>query len=96
MKPTFDRVLVKRYQAETQSPGGITLLEGVGEKDVIHAEVLEVGPGRYMEIGGCAELIPVCVKPGDKVLVAARRGTPVSIGEHSPLIIFETDILAIL
>lgn len=91
VKPTRDRVLVRRAKAE-EMHGGIVLPENAREKPQ-QAEVIAVGSGRVLDDGHVQQLE---VQPGNQVLIGKWSGAEVpSLGEDH-LIIREDDILAIL
>ena len=62
MKPLADRVLIKRIE----EPGLIKLTDATNS---IKGVVLAVGPGKRDEDG---DLVPLDVRPGDKVLFNSR------------------------
>lgn len=72
-RPLHDRVAIRRIKEDSQSKGGIIILETAREKPV-RGEVVAVGPGRRDETG---KLIPIDVKTGETVLFAKWSGTEV-------------------
>ncbi|TNE85034.1 MAG: co-chaperone GroES [Deltaproteobacteria bacterium] len=91
-RPLYDRVLVKRVEAETRSSGGLFIPETAKEKPQ-RAEVIAVGQGRITKSGEVRELT---VKPGDTVLFAKYSGNEIKIDGAEHLILREEDILAIV
>ena len=91
-RPLYDRVLVKRVEAETRSSGGLFIPETAKEKPQ-QAEVIAVGQGRITKSGEVRELT---VKPGDTVLFAKYSGNEIKIDGAEHLILREEDILAIV
>lgn len=93
IKPLNNRVLVKRFKAET-TKGGIILPETAQEKPK-QGEVVAVGPGSRDDEG---TLHPLAVKMGDRVLFQAYAGTEVKTGEGDEeyLLLSEEDILGVL
>ena len=55
--------------------------------------IVAVGPGRRDEAG---KLIPIDVKPGDRVLFGKWSGTEVKIDSVEYLIMNESDIMGVL
>ena len=91
-RPLHDRVLVRRIDAEEKTPGGIIIPDTVKEKPV-EGEVLAVGPGALDETG---RVVPLDVRPGDRVLFGKWAGTDVIIGGEERLILKEADILGVI
>jgi chaperonin GroES len=91
-RPLHDRVLVRRIEEDAKTPGGIIIPDTAKEKP-IQGEVIAVGPGARNEAG---RLVPLDVKPGDRVLFSKWSGTEVKIGGEDLLIMKESDILGIL
>jgi chaperonin GroES len=56
-------------------------------------EVLAVGPGTRDEAG---KLIPIELKPGDRVLFGKWSGTEVKIDDEEFLIMKESDVMGVL
>lgn len=92
IKPLHDRVLVKRLEEETITPGGIIIPDSAKEKPT-KGKVLAVGAGARDESG---KLIPLDVKEGDTVLFAKWGGTEVKVDGEELLIMKESDILGIV
>ena len=91
-RPLHDRVLVRHIAAEERTPGGIIIPDTAKEKP-IEGEVLAVGLGARDETG---RVIPLDVRPGDRVLFGKWAGTDVIIGGEERLILKESDILGIV
>jgi chaperonin GroES len=91
-RPLHDRVLVRRIEEDAKTPGGIIIPDTAKEKP-IQGEVIAVGPGARNEAG---RLVPLDVKPGDRVLFSKWSGTEVKVGGEELLIMKESDILGIL
>lgn len=87
--PLFDRVLVERFAPEVKTKGGIMLPEKSQGK-VLEATVISVGSGARSEKG---DLIPMSVKPGDRVLLPEYGGTKVIVDDKEYHIFRESDIL---
>ena len=91
-KPLHDRVLVRRVETDDKTAGGLIIPETAKEKPQ-QGEVIAVGDGARKDSG---ELIPMAVKPGDKVLFGKWSGTEVKIDGEDYLIMKESDILGIM
>jgi len=92
IKPLYDRVLVRRLDAEHKTAGGIIIPDTAKEKPMI-AEVLAVGQGKLLEGG---KLRPLDVKKGDKVLVGKYSGSELKVDGEEHLVIREDEILGVV
>ncbi len=92
IRPLYDRVIVKRKDAETKTSSGIIIPDSAKEKPQ-EGEVLAVGKGRIKEDGTVTTLD---VKVGDKVLFGKYAGTEINIEGHEYLMMKEDDILGIV
>jgi chaperonin GroES len=84
--------VIKRIEAEAKSAGGIIIPDTVKEKPQ-QGEVIAVGPGGRDESG---KLVPIDVKPGDRVLFGKWSGTEVKIADQDYLIMKESDVMGVL
>jgi chaperonin GroES len=91
-RPLHDRVVVKRIDAEEKTKGGIIIPDTAKEKPQ-EGEVVAVGPGGRDEAG---KLIPIDVKPGNRVLFGKWSGTEVKLDGEELLIMKESDIMGVL
>jgi chaperonin GroES len=91
-RPLHDRVVVRRVEQETKSAGGIIIPDTAAEKPQ-QGEIIAVGPGARDESG---KLVPLDVKPKDKVLFGKWSGTEVKIDGDELLIMKESDILGVI
>jgi chaperonin GroES len=91
-RPLHDRVVVKRIDAEEKTAGGIIIPDTAKEKPQ-QGEVVSVGPGGRDETG---KLIPIDVKPGDRVLFGKWSGTEVKLDGVEYLIMKESDIMGVI
>ncbi len=92
VRPIYDRVLVKRLEAEQKTKGGIIIPDTAKEKP-IEGEVVAVGNGRVLENG---QLRALDVQEGQRVLFGKYAGTEVKIDGEEHLILREEDILAVV
>ncbi len=91
-RPLHDRVLVRRIDAEEKTAGGIIIPDTAKEKPQ-EGEIIAAGPGGRNEQG---QLIPIDVKPGDRVLFGKWSGTEVKIDGQDYLIMKESDLLGVV
>ncbi len=92
LRPLYDRVLIKRLEAEQKTAGGIILPDTVQEKPQ-EGEIVAVGQGVRGDNG---EFVALDVKVGDRVLFAKWGGTEVKIDGQDLMIMKESDILGVL
>ena len=89
--PTFNRILVKKFEKEAKTASGI-LLQSAPEKES-YGEVVEIGPGNLNNEG---KLIKLAIEKGDHVLLPEYGGSKVKLQDGEYFIYRDTDILAIL
>jgi chaperonin GroES len=87
--PLHDRVLVRRLEEKEVVKGGIIIPDTAKEKPQ-EGEVIAVGNGRREK----GELIPLDVKPGDRILFGKYSGNDIKIDDQEYLIVKEDEILA--
>jgi chaperonin GroES len=92
IRPLHDRVVLKRLEEATTSPGGIVIPDSAAEKP-IRGEVVAVGNGKRLDNG---DLIPLDVKVGDKVLFGKYSGTEVKVNGQELLVMREDDIMGVI
>jgi chaperonin GroES len=91
-RPLHDRVVVRRIEAQEKTKGGIIIPDTAQEKPQ-EGEIIAVGPGGRDESG---KLIPIDVKPGNRVLFGKWSGTEVKIEGEDLLIMKESDIMGVI
>jgi chaperonin GroES len=89
LTPLHDRVVVRRIEEKESVKGGIIIPDTAKEKQQ-EGEVIAVGSGKREK----GELIPLDVKPGDRVLFGKYSGTEIKIEDEELLILREEEILA--
>ena len=92
IRPLHDRVIVKRFEEETTTPGGIVLPGSAAEKPS-QGKVIAVGNGKQLENGTVRTLE---VKVGDTVLFGKYAGNEVKVDGEDLIVMREEDILGIL
>ena len=91
-RPLHDRVVVRRIEEDTKTAGGIIIPDTAKEKPV-QGEVIAVGPGGRDDSG---KVIPLDLKPGDRVLFGKWSGTEVKIDGEDLVIMKESDIFGVI
>jgi chaperonin GroES len=92
IRPLGDRVLVKPLDKEKQERGGLIIPDTAKEKPQ-EGEIVAAGKGKTTDDG---KILPMDVKPGDKVLYGKYSGTEIKIDGDDYLIMHQEDILGIL
>jgi len=92
LRPLHDRVIVKRLEEERKSAGGIVIPDTAAEKPSM-GEIIAVGPGKIDDNG---KLIPIGVKPGDKILFGKYSGQEFKMDGTDYLHMREDDIIGIV
>ena len=90
-RPLYDRVLVKRLEAEEKTASGLFLPETAKEKPQ-QAEVIAIGTGR---VGKDGSVRPLTVQAGDLVIFGKYVGDEVKLDGVEHIILREEDILAV-
>ena len=91
-RPLYDRVLVKRVEAETRTSSGLILPDSAKEKP-LEAEVIAVGNGKRLDDGSHRA---VSVQAGDRVIFGKYTGDEVKLDGVEHIILSESDILAVV
>lgn len=92
IRPLHDRVIVKRVEEETTTPGGIVLPGSAAEKPS-QGIIMAVGAGKQLDNGTIRTLE---VKVGDKVLFGKYSGNEVKVDGEELIVMREEDIMGIL
>lgn len=90
--PLYDRLLVKRFNEEEKTKGGIIVPDSAKEKPA-QGQVIAAGGGRITDEG---KLTALTVKKGDKILFGKYSGNEVTINGEDFLIIKEEEVLGII
>ena len=91
IRPLQDRVIIRRMEEETTSPGGIVIPDSATEKP-IRGEVVAVGKGLALDNG---DIRPLDLKVGDQVLFGKYSGTEVKLDGEDLLVMKEDDVMAV-
>lgn len=92
IRPLHDRLIVKRFEEEEKTKGGIIIPDNAKEKPQ-QGEVIAVGSGKILEDG---KKSPLEVKKGDRVLFGKYSGTEIKIDGNEYLMMREEDILGVV
>ncbi len=92
IRPLHDRLIVKRFEEEERTKGGIIIPDNAKEKPQ-QGEVIAVGNGKVLEDG---KKLPLEVKKGDRVLFGKYSGSEIKIDGNEYLMMREEDILGII
>src|ERR1044071_5319979 len=92
LRPLGDRVLVKAVEKKDEIRGGLIIPDTAKEKPQ-EGEIIAAGKGKIGEDG---KLIPMDVKPGDRILYGKYSGTEIKIEGQEYLIMHQDDILGIV
>ncbi|MBP5231524.1 MAG: co-chaperone GroES [Clostridia bacterium] len=91
LRPLADRVILKMVEAEETTKGGIILTGAAKEKPQV-AEVIEVGPGGFVD----GNEIKMLVKKGDRVICSKYSGTEIKLDGEEYTVVRQNDILAVV
>ena len=91
-RPLHDRVVVRRWESDTKTAGGIIIPDTAKEKPQ-EGEVVSVGPGARDDSG---KIQPLDVKKGDRILFGKWSGTEVKLDGQDLLIMKESDIMGVI
>lgn len=92
IRPLQDRVVVKRWQEDRTTAGGIVIPDTAAEKPS-KGEVIAVGQGKWLDTG---QRLALDIKVGDKVLFGKYSGTEVKVDGAEYVIMREEDVMAVL
>ncbi len=92
VRPLHDRLIVKRFEEDEKTSGGIIIPDSAKEKPQ-QGEVIAVGKGKIRDDG---VLTPMEVKVGDRILFGKYSGSEININGEEYLILKEEDVLGIV
>ncbi len=91
LRPLFDKVVLKREEAQETTKAGIILPDSAKEKPEVF-EVIAVGPGGLVD----GKEVVMTLKVGEKVIAAKYSGTQVKLEGVEYTVISQSDILAVV
>ena len=92
LTPLNDRVIVRRFDAETTTKSGIVLPDAAKEKPT-RGKILSAGPGKLDDHG---KRSPMSVKAGDTVVYGKWSGTELEVDGEKLVILKESDLLGVM
>ena len=92
IRPLSNRIVVRRADSETVTPGGLIIPDNAKEKP-LEGTVVSVGAGKRLADGS---LVALDVKEGDRILFLKYAGTEVKIDGTDLIVIGEDDVLGVL
>ena len=93
IKPLSDHILIEPIKEEEKTKAGIFLPETATKEKSEEGKVIAVGPGKKTDDG---KIVPVSVRPGDKVLFQKYGPSEIKVDGKEYLIATESDILAVI
>jgi len=93
IRPLSDHILIEPIKEEEKTAAGIFLPETANKEKSEEGKVIATGPGKMTEEG---KIIPMSVKPGDKVLFTKYGPNEIKVNKKEYLIASESDILAVI
>ena len=91
IKPLFDKVVIKRIEAQETTKAGI-LLPGSAQEKPQMSEVVAVGPGGMVD----GKEVVMTLSVGDRVIVGKYSGTEVKLDGVEYMVVSQSDILAVI
>lgn len=92
IRPTRDRVVVRRVEEEKTTASGLIIPDSATEKPS-EGVIVAAGNGRVTDNG---DTIALEVKVGDKILFGQYAGTEIKVEGESLLVMKEDDIVAVV
>jgi len=92
IRPLYDRLVVRRIDAQEQVLNGIIIPDTAKEKPQ-EGEVVAAGKGKRLEDG---KIISLDVKVGDRILFGKYSGSDIKIDGEEYLILREDEVLGVL
>jgi len=93
IQPLADYVLIESIKGEEKTKSGIFLPDTAEKEKPEQGTIVAVGPGKKNKEG---TIIPVSVKPGQKVLFSKYGPNEIKVDGKEFLIAREEDLLAII
>ena len=93
IRPLYDRIVVKRIEETAEkTASGLFIPDSAKEKPQ-EGEVIAVGQGKRADDG---KLIPLDVKPGDRILFGKYSGSDIKMDGEEYLIMREDEVLGVI
>ena len=91
LRPLFDKVVLKRVEAQETTKAGIILPGSAQEKPEVF-EIVAVGPGGMVD----GKEVVMTLNVGEKVIAAKYAGTTVKLDGEEYTVISQSEILAVV
>ena len=91
LRPLFDKVVLKKAEAEETTKTGILLTGSAKEKPDVSV-VIAVGPGGIID----GKEVKMVLNVGDRVIIGKYTGTEVKVDGVEYLVVSQSDILAVV
>ncbi len=92
IRPLHDRLIVKRFDEEERTKGGIIIPDNAKEKPQ-QGEVIAVGNGKVLDDG---KKVALEVKTGDRIIFGKYSGTEIKVDGTEYLMMREDDVLGVI
>ena len=91
-RPCGDLIILDFRQDDRTTSGGLIIPDVAMKGELREAVVVAAGPGKYEN----GILIPMCVKPGDRVVFNAFEGSTVMVGNKKVFGINQKNIWGVI
>jgi chaperonin GroES len=92
IRPLYDRIVVKRIEAQETAHRGIIIPDSAKEKPQ-EGEVIAIGKGKRLEDG---KVVALDVHAGDRILFGKYSGNEIKLDGSEYIIMREDDVLGVL
>jgi chaperonin GroES len=92
IRPLYDRIVVKRIEAQETTSNGIFIPDSAREKPQ-EGEVIAVGHGKRLDDG---KLVALDVKVGDRILFGKYAGNDTNLDGTEYIVMREDDVVGVL
>ena len=92
IRPSYDRIVVKRIEEQETTRNGIVIPDSAKEKPQ-EGEVMAIGRGKRLDDGKMVELD---VQVGDRILFGKYSGNDIKLDGIEYIIMREDDVLGVL
>jgi chaperonin GroES len=92
IRPLYDRIVVKRIEAQETASNGIFIPDSAREKPQ-EGEVIAVGHGKRLDDG---KLVALEVKVGDRILFGKYAGNDTNLDGTEYIVMREDDVVGVL
>jgi chaperonin GroES len=93
IRPLGDHILIEPVKEEEKTKAGIFLPETASKEKSEEGIIIAIGPGKKTDDG---KIVPLSVKPGDKVLFTKYGPNEIKVDGKDYLIATESEILAVI